>query len=38
MIKGSLGSRMAPIVEALQSRYARAARGAIPAQVSTMNG
>jgi UDP-N-acetylmuramoyl-tripeptide--D-alanyl-D-alanine ligase len=38
MIKGSLGSRMAPIVKALQSRYARAARSGIHAQVSTMNG
>jgi UDP-N-acetylmuramoyl-tripeptide--D-alanyl-D-alanine ligase len=34
MVKGSLGSRMAPIVKALQSRYRRAAL----AQVSTTNG
>jgi UDP-N-acetylmuramoyl-tripeptide--D-alanyl-D-alanine ligase len=38
MVKGSLGSRMAPIVKALQSRYARPARSAIPAPVSTTNG
>jgi UDP-N-acetylmuramoyl-tripeptide--D-alanyl-D-alanine ligase len=38
MVKGSLGSRMAPIVKALQSRYPRQARGAAPRQVSTMNG
>jgi len=38
MVKGSLGSRMAPIVKALQSRYARPGRSAIPAQASTMNG
>ncbi len=38
MIKGSLGSRMAPIVKALQSRYPRQARGAELRQVSTMNG
>jgi hypothetical protein len=38
MVKGSLGSRMAPIVKALQSRYPREARDAAPAQVSTING
>ena len=32
MIKGSLGSRMAPIVKALESRYRRAALTAAPAQ------
>ena len=36
MVKGSLGSRMAPIVKALQSRYRRDAPA--PAQASTMNG
>jgi UDP-N-acetylmuramoyl-tripeptide--D-alanyl-D-alanine ligase len=38
MVKGSLGSRMAPIVKALQSRYARPARSPMPAPVSTTNG
>jgi UDP-N-acetylmuramoyl-tripeptide--D-alanyl-D-alanine ligase len=38
MVKGSLGSRMAPIVKALQVRYPRRARGEAPRQVSTMNG
>jgi UDP-N-acetylmuramoyl-tripeptide--D-alanyl-D-alanine ligase len=38
MIKGSLGSRMAPIVKALQKRYRSATPGAARAQVSTMNG
>jgi UDP-N-acetylmuramoyl-tripeptide--D-alanyl-D-alanine ligase len=38
MIKGSLGSRMAPIVKALQSRYPRTARAAASVQASTMNG
>jgi UDP-N-acetylmuramoyl-tripeptide--D-alanyl-D-alanine ligase len=38
MVKGSLGSRMAPIVKALQSRYPRQARDAAPPQVSTING
>ena len=38
MVKGSLGSRMAPIVKALQSRYRRAAPDAARVQVSTMNG
>jgi UDP-N-acetylmuramoyl-tripeptide--D-alanyl-D-alanine ligase len=37
MIKGSLGSRMAPIVKALVSRYRREPVAA-PAQVSTLNG
>jgi UDP-N-acetylmuramoyl-tripeptide--D-alanyl-D-alanine ligase len=38
VVKGSLGSRMAPIVKALQSRYPRQARDAASAQVSTING
>jgi UDP-N-acetylmuramoyl-tripeptide--D-alanyl-D-alanine ligase len=38
MVKGSLGSRMAPIVKALQARYSRPAQAAAPAQVSIMNG
>jgi len=38
MIKGSLGSRMAPIVKALQGRYRRETPGAARAQVPTMNG
>ncbi len=38
MVKGSLGSRMAPIVKALQSRYRREAPDPAPAPVSTMNG
>jgi len=37
MIKGSLGSRMAPIVKALEGRYSRRAARA-PVQISTMNG
>jgi UDP-N-acetylmuramoyl-tripeptide--D-alanyl-D-alanine ligase len=32
MVKGSLGSRMGPIVKALENRYGRAARAAAPAQ------
>jgi UDP-N-acetylmuramoyl-tripeptide--D-alanyl-D-alanine ligase len=36
MVKGSLGSRMGPIVKALQSRYRREAQAPSPA--STMNG
>src|SRR5215471_5546587 len=35
MVKGSLGSRMAPIVKALQSRYRREAPDLVPAQAST---
>ena len=35
MVKGSLGSRMAPIVKALQSRYLREAPDLVPAQAST---
>jgi UDP-N-acetylmuramoyl-tripeptide--D-alanyl-D-alanine ligase len=35
MVKGSLGSRMAPIVKALQSRYRREAPELAPAQAST---
>ena len=38
MVKGSLGSRMAPIVKALASRYRRAASAAAASQASTMNG
>ena len=39
MIKGSLGSRMGPIVKALAGRYSRrAAPAAVPEQISTMNG
>jgi UDP-N-acetylmuramoyl-tripeptide--D-alanyl-D-alanine ligase len=39
MIKGSLGSRMGPIVKALEGRYSRrAAPVVVPASVSTMNG
>jgi len=39
MIKGSLGSRMGPIVKALESRYSRpAAPVVVPARISTMNG
>jgi UDP-N-acetylmuramoyl-tripeptide--D-alanyl-D-alanine ligase len=38
MVKGSLGSRMAPIVKTLQSRYPRQESRAAPAQVSTLNG
>src|SRR6266446_7067942 len=35
MVKGSLGSRMAPIVKALQGRYRREASDLMPAQAST---
>jgi UDP-N-acetylmuramoyl-tripeptide--D-alanyl-D-alanine ligase len=38
MVKGSLGSRMAPIVKALQSRYRRETPVLAPAQASTING
>ena len=38
MIKGSLGSRMGPIVKALESRYSRRAAVAATAQFSTTNG
>jgi UDP-N-acetylmuramoyl-tripeptide--D-alanyl-D-alanine ligase len=38
MVKGSLGSRMAPIVKALQSRYRHEAPALVPAQASTING
>jgi UDP-N-acetylmuramoyl-tripeptide--D-alanyl-D-alanine ligase len=38
MVKGSLGSRMAPIVKALQSRYRREPPTAAAAYASTMNG
>jgi UDP-N-acetylmuramoyl-tripeptide--D-alanyl-D-alanine ligase len=38
MVKGSLGSRMAPIVKALQNRYRRVAPAAMHAPLSTMNG
>jgi UDP-N-acetylmuramoyl-tripeptide--D-alanyl-D-alanine ligase len=38
MVKGSLGSRMAPIVKALQNRYRRVAPAATRAPLSTMNG
>jgi UDP-N-acetylmuramoyl-tripeptide--D-alanyl-D-alanine ligase len=38
MVKGSLGSRMAPIVKGLQSRYRREAPVLASAQASTMNG
>src|SRR5262245_39418004 len=38
MVKGSLGSRMAPIVKALQSRYRRETPVLAPAQASTANG
>jgi UDP-N-acetylmuramoyl-tripeptide--D-alanyl-D-alanine ligase len=38
MIKGSLGSRMTPIVKALQSRYRRETPILMPAQASTMDG
>ena len=39
MIKGSLGSRMGPIVKALEGRYSRrAAPAAVPERISTMNG
>jgi UDP-N-acetylmuramoyl-tripeptide--D-alanyl-D-alanine ligase len=38
MVKGSLGSRMAPIVKALQSRYRRETPVLAGAQASTVNG
>jgi UDP-N-acetylmuramoyl-tripeptide--D-alanyl-D-alanine ligase len=38
MVKGSLGSRMAPIVKALQNRYRRVAPATSRAPLSTMNG
>jgi UDP-N-acetylmuramoyl-tripeptide--D-alanyl-D-alanine ligase len=38
MVKGSLGSRMAPIVKALQNRYRRVAPATTRAPLSTMNG
>jgi UDP-N-acetylmuramoyl-tripeptide--D-alanyl-D-alanine ligase len=38
MVKGSLGSRMAPIVKALQTRYRRGAPAATRAPLSTMHG
>src|SRR5919201_335172 len=38
MVKGSLGSRMAPIVKALQSRYQRETPVLDSAQASTVNG
>ena len=38
MVKGSLGSRMAPIVKALQNRYRGVAPAATRAPLSTMNG
>jgi hypothetical protein len=38
MIKGSLGSRMAPIVKALQNRYRRETPVLAPAQASSING
>ena len=39
MVKGSLGSRMGPIVKALESRHPRrAAPVVVPARISTMNG
>ena len=38
MVKGSLGSRMAPIVKALQTRYRRVAPATTRAPLSTMNG
>jgi UDP-N-acetylmuramoyl-tripeptide--D-alanyl-D-alanine ligase len=38
MVKGSLGSRMAPIVRTLASRYRRRSAGASPAPASTVNG
>jgi len=38
MVKGSLGSRMAPIVKALQTRYRRVAPATTRAALSTMNG
>ena len=38
MVKGSLGSRMTPIVKALQSRYRRETPIFTPAQASTVDG
>jgi UDP-N-acetylmuramoyl-tripeptide--D-alanyl-D-alanine ligase len=38
MIKGSLGSRMAPIVKALQNRYRRETPVLAPIQASTIDG
>jgi UDP-N-acetylmuramoyl-tripeptide--D-alanyl-D-alanine ligase len=38
MVKGSLGSRMAPIVKALQSRYQHETPVLASAQASTVNG
>ena len=38
MIKGSLGSRMTPIVKALQSRYRRETPILTPAQASIVDG
>ena len=38
MVKGSLGSRMAPIVAALASRYRREPPPAAAVQLSTMDG
>jgi UDP-N-acetylmuramoyl-tripeptide--D-alanyl-D-alanine ligase len=38
MVKGSLGSRMTPIVKALQSRYRRETPVLAPAQASIVNG
>jgi UDP-N-acetylmuramoyl-tripeptide--D-alanyl-D-alanine ligase len=38
MVKGSLGSRMVPIVKALQSRYQRETPVLASAQASTVNG
>jgi UDP-N-acetylmuramoyl-tripeptide--D-alanyl-D-alanine ligase len=38
MVKGSLGSRMTPIVKALQSRYRRETPILAPAQASTVDG
>jgi hypothetical protein len=39
MIKGSLGSRMSPIVKALEGRYSRRpAPVVMPQRISTMNG
>jgi UDP-N-acetylmuramoyl-tripeptide--D-alanyl-D-alanine ligase len=38
MVKGSLGSRMIPIVKALQSRYRRETPVLAPAQASTIDG
>jgi UDP-N-acetylmuramoyl-tripeptide--D-alanyl-D-alanine ligase len=38
MVKGSLGSRMTPIVKALQNRYRRETPVLAPAQASTIDG